>query len=75
MKDLKKKEKFYQMTTGNCYSYPCPNCIVKACCKDKCVLHYQFINFIADHIGRMTADEIHEFGISTPLEFKKKVEA
>lgn len=62
------------MTDGYYYSYPCNNCIVKACCKDKCILHYQFCNKVANNMGIMTADEIHEFGLKTPLDVKKDIE-
>ena len=59
---------------GNYYNYPCNICIVKACCKCKCELYYQFCNDMANNIGTMTADEIHEFRINTPLNVRRLVE-
>lgn len=59
---------------GNYYNYPCNNCIVKACCQKKCVLHFQFVNYTADHMGKMTADELYEFRINTPIEVRRVVE-
>lgn len=60
----------------NYCSYPCSNCIVKACCQKKCVLHYQFINYISNHMGTMTADELYDFRINsnTPIKVRRTIE-
>ena len=54
--------------------FPCELCLVRAACKIYCNDYYDFINYWAKALFRVTADEIHEFRMNTPPEDKHEVE-
>lgn len=55
--------------------YPCNICIVQSCCSIQCLEYFTFINYISDNIcSTMTADEIHEYRMNTPIEIRKRVD-
>ena len=53
--------------------YPCKLCLVKACCNYVCNEYYDFINYWAANMCKLTADEIHEFRMDTSAEVKHEV--
>lgn len=53
--------------------YPCEECLVRACCCKACEIYFDFVNYWAENLGIKTADEIHEFRMSTPAEVKHTV--
>ena len=54
--------------------FPCELCLVRAACKIYCDDYYDFINYWAKALFRVTADEIHEFRMNTPPADKHEVE-
>lgn len=44
-----------------------------ACCSIYCIEHFKFINWIADEMPLMTADQLKEYRESTPIHIKHKI--
>jgi hypothetical protein len=55
------------------HTYPCKICLVVACCGIYCIEHFKFINWIADKIPSMTADQMKEYRESTPIHVARKI--
>lgn len=57
------------------YIFPCSDkCIVSAACKLYCYKVFNYMNFIADEIYLMTADQIETYRKTTPLSIRRKVQ-
>jgi len=54
--------------------FPCTLCLVNAACRIHCLEVFRYMNYIADHIGRMTADEICVYRHMVPNNVRKKIE-
>ena len=57
------------------YIFPCnKKCLVVACCDLYCVSVFDYMNFIADEINHMTADQVHTYRTTTPGAIKRKIQ-
>jgi len=54
--------------------FPCGLCLVNAACRTHCLEVFRYMNYIADHIGYMTADEICVYRHMVPNNVRKKIE-
>jgi len=54
--------------------FPCNLCLVNAACKLHCIRVFRYMNYIADHMGIMTVDEIHVYRHVVPNNIRKKIE-
>ena len=53
--------------------FPCNLCLVNASCTIHCVRVFRYMNYIADHMGIMTADEIHVYRHVVPNNVRQKI--
>lgn len=56
-------------------AFPCHTCLVNAVCREHCIEVFRYMNYIADHIGTMTADEICVYRHMVPNNVRKKIES
>ena len=54
--------------------FPCIICLVNAACREHCLEVFRYMNYIADHIKYMTADEICVYRHMVPNNVRKKIE-
>lgn len=55
-------------------SFPCHTCIVNAACREHCIEVLRYMNYIADHMSTMTANEIHVYRHVVPNNVRKMIE-
>lgn len=73
--ELKRKEKVKKNKYKEGFIFPCDNkCIVAAACKIYCYKVFNYMNFIADEIITMNADQIAVYRASTPFFIKRKIQ-
>lgn len=57
------------------YVFPCSEkCLVAPSCKLYCYKVFNYMNFIADKINIMTADQLQTYRGSTPFIIKRKIQ-
>jgi len=63
-------------TPDSGFIFPCSGkrCLVSASCDLYCYHVFNYMNFIADNIYTMTADQIKLYRESTPLALKRKIQ-
>jgi len=73
--DIISKENLGKTKYEHGYIFPCrEKCIVAAACKTYCYRVFSYMNFIADEIYTMTADELKIYRESTPPILKRKIQ-
>lgn len=55
--------------------FPCHICLVNAACNKHCSDVYRYMNYIAGHISKMTADEICVYRYTVPNNVRKRIES
>lgn len=56
------------------YTCPCNQCLVAAACQEHCIIIFRYMNYIADHLPEMTADEVFVYRHSVPVDISKYIE-
>ena len=56
------------------FKFPCRECLVSASCNKYCYVIFKYMNCIADHLPKMTADEIFIYRNTVPIEVIKYIE-
>ena len=56
------------------FEFPCYECLVSTSCNKYCYVIFKYMNYIADHLPKMTADEIFIYRNIVPIEVIKYIE-
>ena len=56
------------------FKFPCHECLVSVSCNKYCYLVFDYMNYIVDHLPKMTANEICLYRHIVPIEITKYVE-
>lgn len=66
--------KSVELTDIEKIDFPCFICLVNSTCNAHCIKVFRFMNYIADHMRTMTADEICVYRRIVPNNVRKKIE-
>jgi len=73
--DIKSKKDVDPSKYKDGYIFPCEKkCLVTSACSLYCYLVFDYMNFIADSIYEMDADQIEAYRKSTPACIKRKIQ-
>ena len=53
---------------------PCNECLVVAACNEYCIEIFKYMNYIANHLPTMTANEVRVFRYTVPYEIQSYIE-